>query len=139
MPRDREAAGDLGSPGTERRLETSDGQGTKVSRDQAAGDRGGREPRWRKGIQVEGAETRRWARWVKVRSRPGCVQPGLVRVDFSTLAAQRRPSRAPAAFFHALKECRLFREAMHFLQGNSLLPFLLSCFPGPHNILLSAG
>ena len=94
-------------PGTERRPGTSGSQGPrggwtpqmarapKCPGTEAGGDRGGREPRWRKGIQLEGAETPRWARWVKVRPGPGCVQPGLARVDFSTLSASPPGLRPP--------------------------------------------
>lgn len=117
-------------------------QGTRWPGDRGVqGLRGGREPRW---LGAEGREGpgggSRDAAGGQVGSRcvPAWVRPaGAARLDFSALAAPPLPGSV--YFSHGLKECPLLGEAMHFLKGNSLLPFLLSCFSGPHNILLSAG
>lgn len=86
---------------------------------------------------MEGAETRLGARWGQGASRARVRPAGAARLDFSAQAAPPLPGSV--YFSHGLKECPLLGDAMHFLKGNSLLPFLLSCFSGPHNILLSAG
>lgn len=102
----------------------------------ATGDFGGRgaRTRWR-GPEVAGG---RDAAAGQVGSRCAPPRPGAragaARRTRSALGGAPSPAPAdgplpPSPTPYKNKKCPHPREAMHFLEGNSLFPFLLSCFP----------